>query len=70
MGRTRKHALKLPPETRNDVNKLNEKQRETTETTMAVPQKPLVQWNINGFQNNFEALKILAEETNPTTICL
>jgi hypothetical protein len=65
LDRTGKQVLKLPQSCRNNDIKLDHHHNQKGGTNESI-----VQWNINGLRNNFEELKILTEELDPTIVCL
>jgi hypothetical protein len=62
--RTGKQVLKQPQSSRNDI-KLDHHHNQKGGTNESI-----VQWNLKGLRNNFEELKILTKELDPTIVWL
>jgi hypothetical protein len=65
LDRIGKQVLKLPQSSRNNNIKLDHHLNQKGGTN-----KSIVQWDMNGLQNNFEELKILTKELDPTIVYL
>jgi hypothetical protein len=63
--RTGKKFLKLPQSSSNNDIKLDHHHNQK-----GVINECIVQWNIDSQRNNFEELKTLTEELDPTIVCL